>query len=614
MSDKQLLSRSCNAAGSFPKNVVRSTTSRHHLEGFFRRLNDHKGRLFCEDGKASLDLWEFYDSFGEFRNVCVSSNFELKGRLEGERLFTHEDPRSRFIFIHAPNSRERLRVSYEMITCALTHHQVMPNFLDFIFPFGYQHYAEDFHFSGFREDTRLSIPGGGLQIPELGRSGREVRICYSLKSVEPHIKTPDWPWSVRQAALYHSFDLETGKTCWVVVKGSNLIRDRIQSATSPDADGASELPSFETNASSFASTLATHLVLCDWCDEDWRWYLTFLEKRLQDLTRRALAVDVPSAPSIVEPSTFHVIEPTIPIRRTFSDITKKTLTIPRRIATSSASMAKKTKFKPSFPQPLSPPPSPTDDEPPQLPPVLPPGMGGANNPPSTANTDEIFSVGTLQKVQAIEDKANEVLLNLESNIKIVSDIRNHYRVILDSEDCPPELVSGCKSEFAHFQKRIDNIIGDLEIQHTSAKVLLRLVENRESLLSGLLNLRNIEASKELAKKSQYSAKKMEAMTEAMHQIAVKTKQETVSMRIITLVTLFFLPGTFISTIMSTDIITWQTTQESGKVFQLGALQLYLAITIPMMLLVFAAWGIVFWWVNRRQDLKEFGGKSSGWVA
>jgi hypothetical protein len=39
---------------------------------------------------------------------------------------------------------------------------------------------------------------------------------------------------------------------------------------------------------------------------------------------------------------------------------------------------------------------------------------------------------------------------------------------------------------------------------------------------------------------------MEAMTEAMHLLAVKTKQETVSMRIITLVTLFFLPGTFIS--------------------------------------------------------------------
>lgn len=50
----------------------------------------------------------------------------------------------------------------------------------------------------------------------------------------------------------------------------------------------------------------------------------------------------------------------------------------------------------------------------------------------------------------------------------------------------------------------------------------------------------------LAEKAQQSAVKMEEMTERMHEIAMKTKQETVSMRIITLVTLFFLPGTFIS--------------------------------------------------------------------
>jgi hypothetical protein len=39
---------------------------------------------------------------------------------------------------------------------------------------------------------------------------------------------------------------------------------------------------------------------------------------------------------------------------------------------------------------------------------------------------------------------------------------------------------------------------------------------------------------------------MEVMTKDMHILAQKTTQETVSMRIITLVTLFFLPGTFIS--------------------------------------------------------------------
>lgn len=50
----------------------------------------------------------------------------------------------------------------------------------------------------------------------------------------------------------------------------------------------------------------------------------------------------------------------------------------------------------------------------------------------------------------------------------------------------------------------------------------------------------------LALRAQESTENMELMTKDMHIIARKTKQETVSMRIITLVTLFFLPGTFIS--------------------------------------------------------------------
>ena len=58
--------------------------------------------------------------------------------------------------------------------------------------------------------------------------------------------------------------------------------------------------------------------------------------------------------------------------------------------------------------------------------------------------------------------------------------------------------------------------------------------------------RNMEASKVLADKAHESTRNMEAITHEMHIIAQKTKQETVSMRVITLVTLFFLPGTFIS--------------------------------------------------------------------
>lgn len=56
----------------------------------------------------------------------------------------------------------------------------------------------------------------------------------------------------------------------------------------------------------------------------------------------------------------------------------------------------------------------------------------------------------------------------------------------------------------------------------------------------------MEASKVLAGKAHESTRNMEAISHEMHRIAQKTKQETVSMRVITFVTLFFLPGTFIS--------------------------------------------------------------------
>jgi Mg2+ and Co2+ transporter CorA len=63
----------------------------------------------------------------------------------------------------------------------------------------------------------------------------------------------------------------------------------------------------------------------------------------------------------------------------------------------------------------------------------------------------------------------------------------------------------------------------------------------------------MEASQRFAEKAQLSAdnmehmtKNMQDMTQDMQELTRKTKQETVSMRIITLVTLFFLPGTFIS--------------------------------------------------------------------
>lgn len=132
---------------------------------------------------------------------------------------------------------------------------------------------------------------------------------------------------------------------------------------------------------------------------------------------------------------------------------------------------------------------------------------------------------------------------------------------------------------------------------------------------GILEYQNVEASKDLAVNAQYSANHMEYMTQEM-------KQEAVFMRIITLVTLFFLPGTFVSvsyqgrlepaiadnplqTVMSTDIVHWQT-PDSGKlekVVSFDAIKIFLSITVPFMVLTFAA-AIGFHRWSKQRERKE----------
>ncbi|TVY55321.1 hypothetical protein LCER1_G003907 [Lachnellula cervina] len=553
----------------------------------------------------------------EFQSTCVSNVFQLNGRLQGgSQLYDHDDPRCRFIFIHSPHSRAHLKLSKEMLDCTFTHHQVMPAFLDFVFPFGDQENMQDFHFSGFREETRLLASDRELSIPALGRSGRDIRLCYNLKSVESSNSNPKMPWSIRQVAVYHSFDVETGKSFWTVIKGNQLLKNRIEAATVLATSGRGILNSFENTASSFSSALATHLAICDWCDEEWRWYLNDLEEKLRNATLNSLAIPIIKKPSPTEEPPRQITKQSSPsVFRQFSNFTKASRKTGSSWTWSSNGNLdmEKQQIQLSFPQPSEPVSTPGRPPPP---PKLPPGIPGVIHNEND-NDDNRFTFGDLQQVQYLEECANEVFLVLEANVDVLEELREHYQSTIKDDDFPENIKTGCKREFVRFEKRLSSITANLRRQRSRTQNFQRLLGERKSLLYGILKHCGIEASNDLATKSQFSAKRMEAMTEQMHQIAQKTKEETVSMRIITLVTLFFLPGTFISvsllfeylltlrlntkTIMSTDIIHFQAESNTyGKIFQLGALELYLAITIPLMVVTFAAWYLVYRWLNRRE--------------
>lgn len=132
----------------------------------------------------------------------------------------------------------------------------------------------------------------------------------------------------------------------------------------------------------------------------------------------------------------------------------------------------------------------------------------------------------------------------------------------------------------------------------------------------------MQASKILAHKAQYSADRMEKMTENMQELTEKTTKETVSMSVIAGVTMFFLPGTFVSvrsiseldcqfwlisvqTLMSTDVLQWEQLGDGS--YQLltapGAVHIFLELTLPLMLVAFVIWGIVSWWNEKQRKAK-----------
>jgi hypothetical protein len=345
-----------------------------------------------------------------------------------------------------------------MFLLTLTYHQVLPVYLDHLFPFGNQQYPRDPYFSGFRSEDRFPEAVRGPNISPLGRSGRDIRMCYTLKSAERTNKSSPATWSIRQTSIYHSFDIETGRSTWIVVKGDNLIKQRLQQATN----------SIENNKNVrcgsverlFASTFVVHQALCDWAGQNWRWYLNDLEEQVQMETRHAASVLVSDVD--VEQSKGRFLRSETGIR----DVS------PHGLRNAPASV-------PRMPQ--SPPPPYPPGSPPQL-----PGPRPHEKPKDNLG----FGLKQVQMVQCVQDKAGEALLVIESNANVIAEMREYYQSIMGAEGWPDGLKNKCAGNVARFEKSAGTAEKDLRQQYRRAKTLRSFLEDRKAIVRDKRNPRN----------------------------------------------------------------------------------------------------------------------------
>ncbi|KAL8934993.1 MAG: hypothetical protein Q9211_004938 [Gyalolechia sp. 1 TL-2023] len=215
------------------------------------------------------------------------------------------------------------------------------------------------------------------------------------------------------------------------------------------------------------------------------------------------------------------------------------------------------------------------------------------------NETREFSFGRLRKTHEITKKANEAILVLKQNVLVLRQVKNYYTTISKRKDFPAKLAENCKDAIDDFELRIEGLESDVQTQVLRLETLLNLVEDRKTLLHSILDYQNTQANK-------HSTNSMVVMTEDMNEIARKTKIETVSMKVITLVTLFFLPGTFISTLMSTDIFQqdYNGRRQSNPYAHLNPVQIYLALSLPLTVVTLLFWAAIHSWEMRREKQKE----------
>ncbi|KAK2730033.1 hypothetical protein CKAH01_09811 [Colletotrichum kahawae] len=400
-----------------------------------------------------------------------------------------KDENCRFIHLCTPSTVGPLQLHPRMLLRLMTFYQVMTPFLDFLYVYSSQHGEDrELRFSGFRTEKALVNPDSGTIIPELGRSGRRYQLCLNLKTVA---RKNDGNWEIRQAIIYHQFDVGQGTQLWLIGDPHATLEKRVGELY----HGSKRYPtSFSTVSQGFMSSLEVHLDFAKWATSEWRWNLLFLEDRAKELTKPA---------RIREISLLETLEP-----------------------------------------------------------------------------------ASLTDMLTWEEKTNDTMMAMEYNVDIMRLLQRFYRDLLNDENFPANERLSCQKAMKTFSVRFEELVCEMQMQIMRAKALAKLVADRKTIIIQHLQTQSVIESSRLAA--------------SMFEQTERSAKEAIAMRIVTMITLIYLPATFASTFFSTDVVKY----EEVEVFSTFALTRFIEVTLPLMILTSFPAGVWFWMELRKRKRKS----------
>ncbi|KAH0274214.1 hypothetical protein KCU91_g5425, partial [Aureobasidium melanogenum] len=185
------------------------------------------------------------------------------------------------------------------------------------------------------------------------------------------------------------------------------------------------------------------------------------------------------------------------------------------------------------------------------------------------NSRETYVPRDLQEIQLWKENTSQAAMLLNSNADVMAALRAYYVKLLDNEDFP--LRTGCQKSIQNFATDIESNIVWARTQISRLNLLAEIIDGRKALVA------------------QHFQNQVAERTEQLNH---NLEKEAIVMRIITIVTLVYLPATFVSTFFSTDVVHYQASGDSGTETSYShlAMMRWLQVTLPLTFVtILGAW-------------------------
>ncbi|KAL2680433.1 hypothetical protein Neosp_008034 [[Neocosmospora] mangrovei] len=526
----------------YPLNLSRTADFSYTLEACNSKLGKtvQGEEAYFNDSKPRIRIWDL-EKPHDGKHV-VRSAVDLV-QLQNALSETLTDPCRRFIFIKAGSNKSPLNCTREMMAYLFTHHQIMARFLDFWCSFIFREKSHSF--THFRNEDYLGLQHHQPGLIPMGRSGIRIQHCFNVLDIERNRENTGW--ELRQTAAYHSYDLIEGRALWVVLKGDSTMRRRLESTTE-ESIKKGDAP-LESVHDSFAQTLKDHLLIMQWCVENWESYAEGLERKYTSLSAvadHAPVDDLADDIAIIKQHEKVEITPGSPVRQQtggFAKAPESPGVIKRlsRKVTTGFSTVTQVEFPPRKVEHV--------------------------------RMEGLVQFDQLQSLSSLAKSLGEAVSAITQNRRVLAQIREYYRELVTSEGfkrhVPKSTMKLCKQAASEFGMKIGRLEDDLANYEGNFKTILHGVERTETMYNGILQYQSMRTAKYFAESSEKSTEIMKSWTQEMH-------EKTMSMHVITVFTLIFLPGTFVATIFSSGIISFGQDGGPGFGSAMGAWKVRLA--------------------------------------